>query len=92
MQTISLTDKSSLPHRYPQSEQIWLVGSHLLMTTKLRLSLVDLASHIVLNSRYPAMLIACDRQRFFSIPDTFKSSKAITWFSHTTLVDSLCRK
>ena len=39
-----------------------------------------------------AVLIARDRQRFFTIPDTFKSSKAITWFSFTTLVDNLCKK
>ncbi len=41
---------------------------------------------------YPCQLIALDNKRFFIIPDTFKSSKTITWFLLTILVDNLCRK
>jgi hypothetical protein len=86
------TDKSILPQRYPQQEQVWLVGSHLLITLKSRLSFSDLASQSTRNSRHPCKLITLANLRFLTIPDTFKSSKIIAWFSLTTLVDSLCRK
>ena len=86
------TFKSNLPHLYPHSEQIWLVGSQRLITTNSLPYSTDLASQNTLNCRHPWRLIALESLRFFIIPDTFKSSKMMAWFSLTTLVDSLCRK
>ena len=39
--------------------------------------IIDLASSIVLKLRHPKSLMARDRQRFLTIPDTFKSSKTV---------------
>ena len=87
-----LIERSSLPHLNPHSEHTWLVGSHLSITLKSRPYLSHLASVRVRNSYHPCQLIALARRRFFTIPDTFKSSKITVWFSLTILVDSLCRK
>ena len=84
--------KFNFPQLNPQFEQTWLVGSHLSIVLKSLPNFSDLASHSVLNSLHPCWLIALDNFRFFTIPDTFKSSKTIAWFSLTILVDSLCRK
>ena len=37
-------------------------------------------------------LIARDSLRFFTMPLTFKSSRAMSWFSLITRVDNLCKK
>ena len=91
-QSTERIDKSILPHLKPQSEQTWLVGSHRLITLNSLPNFSDLASQRVLNSLHPCWLIALESFRFFTRPDTFKSSKIITWFSLTILEDSLCRK
>jgi hypothetical protein len=86
------TFKSNFPHLKPQFEQTWLVGSHLPTTMNSLPNFSDLASQSVLNSLHPCWLIALDNLRFLTISDTFKSSKIITWFSFSILVDNLCKK
>jgi hypothetical protein len=92
MQTTSRTERSNFPHLKSHSEQTWLVGSHLLITLKSRPNLSHLASQRTRNWYHPCPLIALAKRRFFTIPDTFKSSKTTVWFSLTILVDNLCRK
>jgi len=91
-QRIERIDRSNLPHLNPQSEQIWLVGSQRLITTNLRLNFSDFDSTKVLNSLQPCKLIILASLRFLTIPETFKSSRTITSFSLTILVESLCKK
>ena len=86
-------DKPCLPQRNPQLEQTWLVGSQrLMMAIRLSSICAALASHICRNMPHPASLIAPARQRFFTMPFTFKSSRQTTAFSLTNRVDSLSRK
>lgn len=54
-QVTVLTFSSNLPHLKPQSEQIWLVGSHLLTVLKVLPNFSDFASHNSLNSRQPSV-------------------------------------
>ncbi len=91
-QTTWRTQRSNLPHLYPQSEQIWVVGSQRSITLNSRPNFSDLASQKARNWYQPCKLIALDNFRFWIMDDTFKSSKTITWFSLTILVDNLCRK
>src|SRR4028118_178250 len=87
-QSTERIDKSIFPHLKPQSEQTWLVGSHLLIILNSLPNFSDLASQRVLNSLHPCKLIALESWRFLTRPKTFKSSKIIAWFSLTILVDS----
>ncbi len=59
---------------------------------KSRWNFSDLASPRFLNSHHPCKLITLDSLRFFTVPDTFKSSSEITWLLLIIFVDSLCRK
>jgi hypothetical protein len=88
----SLTSSSFLPPISPQHEHRWLVGSHRLITRKSLPYIADLASSIVLKLHQPRSDIARDNFRFFTILDTARSSKTITWFSLIILVDNLCKK
>jgi hypothetical protein len=91
-QSIERIDRSNLPHLKPQSAHTWLVGSQRLIIRRSLPNFSDLPSHKVRNSYHPCWLIALASLRFLTIPDTFKSSRTITWFSLTILVDNLCRK
>ena len=77
---------------FPQQEQVLLDGKNLSITTNSRPYQLDLYSNMVRNCRQPCSEIHRARLRFFTIFDTAKSSIAITWFSRTIEVDSLCRK
>ena len=88
----SLTERSNFPAENPQHEHFCDVGSHLLITLKSRPYFSAFPSKKVLNCRQPKSDMALDNFRFFTIPDTFKSTKTITWFSLIISVDNLCRK
>ena len=62
------------------------------MTRKSLPCFSDFASRKVLNVLQPKSEIARDNLRFLTIPDTFKSSNTIVWFSRMSWVDNLCRK
>jgi hypothetical protein len=91
-QVHSLTESSFFPPIWPQLEQRCEVGSQREITLKSRPYISDLASNIVLKLRQPKSEIARDNLRFLSIPDVFKSSSTIVWFSRMSRVDSLCKK
>ncbi len=81
-----------LPPIFPQQEHRWDLGSHREIIRKLRPYLSDFADSISRKERHPKSDIVRDKFRFLTIPDVFKSSKTIVWFSRTTLGDSLCKK
>ena len=92
MQLTVLADKSSFPHLNLQTEHTWLVGSHRSIITRSLPNFIALFEHIDLNSLQPACPMDLLNRRFLIMPFMFKSSRAITWFSIITLVDSLCKK
>ena len=85
-------DKSNFPPLNPQQEQIWDVGSQRLITLKSWPYFSAFPSINVLNVLQSKSEIALDNFRFLTIPETFKSSKTIVWFSRIISVDNLCRK
>ena len=88
----SRTFNAFFPPIFPQQEHRWDVGSHREINRKSRPYLSDFADSISRKERHPKSDMARDNFRFLTIPDVFKSSKTIVWFSRTTLVDSLCKK
>jgi len=76
----------------PQSEHRLLDGYQRSMPTKVRPYHSDLYSSCLTNSDQPASLIDFAKQWFFCMLLTARLSMAITWFSLTSRVESLCRK
>lgn len=77
---------------YPQSRHRLLDGYQRSMPTNARPYHSDLYSSCLTNSDQPASLIDFARRRFFCMLLTARLSMAITWFSLTSRVESLCRK
>jgi hypothetical protein len=69
------------PPIFPQQEHRWDVGYHREIIRKLRPYLSDFADSISRKERQPKSDIARDSLRFLTIPDVFKYSKTIVWFS-----------
>ena len=76
----------------PQSEHRLLDGYQRSMPISVRPYHSDLYSSCLTNSDQAASLIDFARQWFFCMLLTARLSMAITWFSLTSLVESLCRK
>ena len=77
---------------YPHSEQRLDDGNHLSIPTNSRPCQSALYSNCRRNSDQLASAMDLDRQRFCRMFETDRLSTAITWFSLTSRVDSLCRK
>jgi len=86
------TERFFLDPRSPQVEHLWDVGSQQETTRNALPYSSALYSRSILNVRQPASAIALESLRFFTIPDTFRSSMQTTWFLRINRVPSLCRK
>jgi hypothetical protein len=76
-----LADRGSSSLTKPQAEQRFELGNHLPTRTKVRPYQDDLYSSCRTNSASAPSAKARDKWRLRIIPDTFRSSTQITWFS-----------
>jgi len=90
--THSRTFKGIFVAVYPQLLHLLLEGKKRSMPISVRPDHSDLYSSCRINSPHPASEIDFARKWFFCMFLTASVSMAITWFSLTSLVESLCRK
>src|SRR5690606_22854798 len=77
---------------YPHSEHVFELGSNLPILRMFTPFHFALYSSMVTNIPQDTSEIEPAKQWFFSIPEIFKSSKAIDWFSRINSVLTLCKK